>query len=139
MEPPQWTPAIAVGLPQVDDQHRELFDRAGRFFATAGGVRQEAEVAAALEYLDRYIRFHFSEEERLMESLGYPGLAAHREEHEAYARRLDGLGSQFESEGDSAALMAALDGLLRLWLLEHISRADRLLAEFAASSSRLRS
>jgi len=134
MELVQWSPALAVGLPLIDDQHRELFDRASRFFAAAGTRGQEAEVPRALEYLAGHVRFHFAEEERLMERLGYPGLEAHREEHRTYQKRLDGVHSHYESEGDSAAVVAALDGLLRLWLDEHVCRADRFLAGFATGS-----
>ena len=136
MDPLQWSPSIAVGHAEIDGQHRELFERAGRFFATMGlpDSKRNGRFSTAFLYLDSYVRFHFTQEERLMARLGYPELARHREEHRTYISRLDAVKSQFESEGESAAVAAAMEGLLRLWLLEHIGRADRLVGEFAAST-----
>jgi len=131
----QWTPSIAVGHPEIDGQHRELFERASRFFDAANAKGPgEADFTTAFLYLDSYVRFHFAQEERLMRRLGYPGVADHQAEHRIYVQRLDSVKSQFESEGDSVAATAALDGLLVLWLTEHISRADKALGEFAASN-----
>ena len=136
MEPLQWSPSIAVGHPEIDGQHRELFERARQFFATVGlpAPTRGARFSAAFLYLDSYVRFHFIQEERLMSRLRYPDLAQHREEHRTYISRLDAVKSQFECEGDSASVAAALEGLLRLWLLEHIARADKRVGEFAASA-----
>lgn len=131
MEPLEWNEALAIGHPEIDSQHRELFERANQFFAAAGERRNQGEIARAFSYLDTYVRFHFVREETLMRGLGYPGLAGHREQHRDYIRRLDSVKSQFDSEGDSAAVALALDGLLRLWLLEHVAEADRLVSAFA--------
>ncbi|HVP66919.1 MAG TPA: bacteriohemerythrin [Anaeromyxobacteraceae bacterium] len=135
MTPLEWTPTLSVGHDSIDGQHRELFDRAGQFFvaASSGSRDREPNLTRAFLYLDSYVRFHFAQEEALMSRLGYPGLAEHREEHRDYIRRLDAVKSQYESEGDSASVVAAVDGLLRLWLVEHIGTSDRRVGAFAAS------
>jgi len=128
----EWSPSLAVGHDGIDGQHRELFDRASQFFAAAV-ADLEPTLNRAFLYLDSYVRFHFAQEEALMARLGYPELSAHREEHREYIRRLDAVKSHFESEGDSASVVAALDGLLRLWLVEHIGTSDRRVGAFATS------
>jgi len=132
MEPLQWNPSLAVGQGEIDGQHRELFERAGHFFAVRGAPDKVPQISAAFMYLDSYVRFHFAQEEKLMLRIGYPELVEHQGEHRDYIRRLDSVKSQFESEGDSAAVAMALDGLLRLWLVDHIGQADKRVGDFAA-------
>jgi len=134
MEPLQWSQSIAVGHGEIDGQHRELFDRASQYFAVAGARDKLSQIEAAFMYLDSYVRFHFAHEEKLMRRLGFPGLEDHQKEHRDYIRRLDSVKSQFESEGDSPAVAVALDGLLRLWLMDHIAQSDRLVGDYAARS-----
>jgi len=134
MEPLEWNQALAIGHPEIDGQHRELFDRANQFFAVVAERERQTEIALAFRYLDTYVRFHFAREEKLMRGLRYPGLAEHREEHREYIRRLDSVKSQFESEGDSTAVALALDGLLRLWLLQHVAEADRRVSAYLSDS-----
>src|SRR5512134_3985517 len=93
--PIRWTPALAVGDADIDDQHRELFRRAARLIdALRSGDR--GEVLPTLAYLEAYAVHHFAGEERLMRELGYPGLAEHvaahgrfREEFAAHVREFD--------------------------------------------------
>jgi hemerythrin len=130
LQRPEWDDSLCTGVAEIDAQHRELFDRADRFFEAAGARAGRAEAREALAYLGEYARFHFAHEEELMRGLGYPHLGEHQAEHRAYAGRLAKVQERGEGRGAAAALRASVEGLLRSWLLEHVDRADRLLAAF---------
>lgn len=122
-----WSPALVVGHPTIDGQHRELFQRANQLFAAlraSGSESEGEEVRRTLRFLNEYVVFHFADEERFMDRIGYPQAAEHRAEHRDYVRRLQLLDAQFDSEAGSAAMVMAAAGFLRSWLLEHIGRAD---------------
>ena len=70
MSPIQWSPALAVGVPEIDAQHQELFRRAERLItALRGGDR--AEVTPLVRYLTDYAVEHFAAEERFMREIGF--------------------------------------------------------------------
>jgi hemerythrin len=115
----QWSPAFATGVREIDDQHKRLVGYINELHETS--ARPASDVGRILECAIDYTLYHFAFEEALMESKGYPLLAAHKTVHDAFAAELRGLKAQFLAGTMTAdALRAALAG----WLFDHISRAD---------------
>jgi hemerythrin-like metal-binding protein len=73
--------------------------------------------------LFEYARFHFREEENLMETVGYPHneLESHRRLHGEFVERLEGLQSAKTTE---------LMDYFREWLLRHIIAVDARIGHF---------
>jgi hemerythrin len=127
--PLRWTPALAVGDRDIDDQHRELFRRAARLVAALrGGDR--GEVSPTLAYLDAYVVHHFEGEERLMRELGYPGLAVHAAAHGAFREEFGAMARDFEARGPTALVAVTLHNWLSGWLREHLGGVDLELGRF---------
>ncbi|MBN8450074.1 MAG: bacteriohemerythrin [Candidatus Accumulibacter necessarius] len=80
----EWSSKIEVGLPMIDEQHRQLFDLA----ATFRGAGDQIRVLKSLAMLTEYVKVHFREEEELMASCHYPALEAHRRLHGEFRRML---------------------------------------------------
>jgi hemerythrin len=133
--PLEWTPALAVGDPDIDDQHRELFRRAARLIAA---LRRDdrAAVAPTLAYLEVYAVHHFEGEERLMRELGYAGLAEHAAEHRAFRDELAALAAELEARGATALVALTLHNRLSAWLTEHLGGVDLALGRFLATRRR---
>ena len=108
---PDWSEELAIGDAQVDAQHRRLFE-----------LVHELATAIALDYgLDELLRYsfeHFADEEALMERIGYPDLAEHRQWHGELATEFDGFWEDYLAERiDRQALL----GFLAKWLYHHVS------------------
>jgi hemerythrin len=84
-----WTPDLEIGEPGVDHQHREIFRRAGILAGALTQGQGREEVGRLVEYVAAYTYGHFQDEEFLMEELGYPHLAAHRQLHGAAPRGVE--------------------------------------------------
>lgn len=120
----EWTPALAVGVEDVDEQHRELFRRAERLItALRGGHREE--VLPLLSFLEGYVVFHFEAEERLMRERRYPGLDAHAAAHKRFREDYAAMMAQFLRAGPTALLALTVHNWLSDWLRAHIGEADR--------------
>ena len=114
-----WSAKLALGVPQVDEDHRLFIDILNELWAaTVCGLPGE-QVAGTARHLVAYAIRHFSAEERFFREVGYPGYAEHRQQHVWYVGRLRAAAS---GPRDSAA--EAL-GFMRDWLFGHIAGADR--------------
>jgi hemerythrin len=122
-----WTPALAVGVAEIDAQHQELFRRADAFLEGLQSC-SAADVARLLGFLRDHARAHFGAEEDWMRQASYPDLEAHRAEHQRFLSDLEKL-----STGDGAAGAAPLEvaSWLVRWLHDHVVRADGAAARFA--------
>lgn len=137
MSPIQWSPALAVGVPEIDAQHQELFRRAERLvIALRAGER--AGVASLVRYVSSYAIEHFAAEERFMHEIGYPGLEGHRASHEAFRREFDELVRDFERKGATPLVSLTLLNWLSDWLRHHVGGVDVEIGRFAAEKRRQR-
>ncbi len=123
-----WTSALAVGVPDIDLQHQELFARVDKLH-DAMLARDRTEVVRMLRFLCDYVHHHLGAEESLMDSVGYPALERHRAEHRAFARAVDALTRQVEQEGVSALVVHRVEREVSAWLHDHVCGED---VEFVA-------
>lgn len=130
-----WTPRLAVGVEQIDAQHRELFDRINKLLAAMESQQGQAEVARVVDFLGDYVVTHFGAEERLMQRHAYPDYRAHKQLHDDFVKVLGGLRAELVRQGPSAALAVQLNHRVGDWLIDHIGRTDRALAAHLAKQA----
>ncbi|MGC2856450.1 bacteriohemerythrin [Novispirillum sp. DQ9] len=122
-----WLPDYALGVPDMDRQHRQLFEMASVVLAH----QQAGEPAAALDALDALIDFarrHFAEEERELFAAGFPGAAEHEAEHAHLMIDVDRARDQFRARGHVAP--EPFRRFFRDWIVQHIFREDSRYAAF---------
>jgi len=125
-----WDPSLAVGLPEIDGQHQELFVRIDRLLTAIQRGQSAGEVVRLLDYLSRYAVEHFAAEERLMEERQYPEREAHRAEHRRFEVDLAALRAELDRDGPGALLVVRVNSRVTLWLRDHIYRTDKALVAF---------
>lgn len=118
-----WSSALAVGVPEIDLQHEELFARVDRLH-DAMLARDRTEAVRMVRFLQDHVHRHFGAEEALMASLDYPGRAAHQAAHRAFADDVDALGRMLETDGVTALLVHRVERNVSSWLRDHVCGAD---------------
>ncbi len=126
-------PSLATGDPEIDRQHRELFDRLDRLLAAAHEHRSREEVGRTLAFLGDYVVEHFAAEERLMALGEYPDAEPHRAQHRGFVREFEVLYHQFKADGPTTLFVIRVGNRVTAWLREHIYRSDRALVEHLRS------
>jgi len=129
----QWTDGLALGIPEIDDQHHELVNIINHLWEAIVVRRDERAVLPILEELEHYTVAHFAAEEVLMRVEHYPKLEAHKVEHQDFVARLKDTRAQVE-----AGKTIALDLLhfLTDWLVKHIEHSDGEYARFFEEKQR---
>lgn len=117
-----WSPAMAVGMMEVDHAHRDFFKR----MAHVSGLQDEFLYDGLLELIAA-LEKDFWHEEVLMEAAGSTELKAHREQHAKLLKALHYLIPQM-MQGDLKAGRQALE-VLPNWMLMHMNTADVAMAQ----------
>jgi hemerythrin len=118
-----WSEKLSVGVKSLDNQHIVLFDAVNDLHAAMMKGQGRTIVGELLCKLLLYTRNHFSDEEQLMESAGYPDLPQHRILHRNLTKQVEEYIARFE-KGD-LTLTADLSGFLSDWLKKHIIAIDQ--------------
>jgi len=125
-----WSPALSVGVEEIDRQHQELFAVFGALVEGMNAGREPGSLARLIDFLGRYVVEHFGAEERWMRSCAYPEYEAHKTEHDAFVADLRLMRERLRQEGPSQTLAVSLSGRIRSWLSFHIGGADRVMGAY---------
>ncbi len=132
--PIQWTPALSVGVDELDAQHRELFQRAAKLLEAMQGKKAKGvkELGGLLDYLHLYAVEHFGLEEEFMRERKFPGYLRHKAEPDRFVTDLLALADEHKKKGDHAFVATRASKWLSSWLEEHVSGTDAELGRFLA-------
>lgn len=114
-----------VGIEQVDQEHQKLFELAGKIYDSLAidVIVPMCEIRAAIAELIDYTKIHFTNEELLMGSTGYPDLEEHSDLHAYLISRIE----DFEKSVELGEQITPVDAYEFLcdWLGEHIQDKDK--------------
>lgn len=119
----RWTEAMGVGVPALDNDHKCMVRIINLLREACEGDGEAPTTQTVLDTLKLYGRFHFKREERVMETVRFPGAAFHRAEHQSFARRIEELRSRTGADRNCEAADSIYD-FLTGWLRHHILIQD---------------
>ncbi|MEO5347391.1 MAG: bacteriohemerythrin [Magnetococcus sp. YQC-9] len=117
-----WTGKMEVNVPELDADHRNLIRIINELHSAVQSGQGQALLGKIVEELMIYTRTHFAREERHMQEIGFPNLAAHMEEHRLFTEKA--LVYQKKLAEDPFALSSEVLQYLRTWLTRHIQGSD---------------
>jgi hemerythrin-like metal-binding protein len=117
----EWSASFELGVPSMDDVHREFVERLNGVILAADG-----ELLARLDALVAHTERHFAEEDRAMVASQFPPLGCHRHEHEQVLAIMREVRQRVA--GDEAHLGQVLARALVTWFRHHAATMDRMLA-----------
>lgn len=121
----EWTPNLSVGIDMIDNQHKELINRANQFYAELRKENGKAETLKVLDFLSNYVVKHFSDEEAIQAKYNYPGYAEHRKLHRDFIENVKGIKADIAKNGVTSASSTLIAMTVSNWLINHISVMDR--------------
>jgi len=126
----EWREYLAVGVREIDNQHKELFNKFNLFLQACDEGKGPEEVSTMLDFLDCYVVEHFATEERLQSVAGFPGYEEHRAHHRYFIDELAVLKRQAQGTERNLGVVLTTSRLLVGWLIEHISKLDKAFGRF---------
>ncbi len=128
-----WDNSLELGVPELDEQHREIFNNFKRLSTACQEGHGEVVLLEVLAFLKDHVARHFPSEEALMEQHHYPDLPEHREQHAKYRAMVEEFCTQAEGNGNKHELAIEVDRQLIRWLILHIRGSDREMVEYIAA------
>jgi hemerythrin len=126
----EWDNKYSVGSALMDQHHHQLFDILNRLHESMKLGHGEEVIGDILKELVDYTHYHFNEEEKLMQRVGYPHLEEHKKIHEAFKGQL----TKFADEVAEGLAIFVATQVLNVgvdWLQNHILKADADYAELS--------
>jgi hemerythrin len=126
----RWTPSLAVGIDEIDRQHKTLFQKVNDLIEACNRGQGKDTVAQTIAFLGEYVVIHFRDEEKLMQKHNFPGYVNHKGLHDGFIKGFHELNDQLEKEGPGLSLVLKTNRMVVDWLVRHISKKDKEFGEF---------
>lgn len=122
-----WSPALAVGVKTIDDQHQKLIELVNQLNDAMLAGKGKEVLTPVLNELVRYTVYHFGTEEKLMAKAKYEMTDSHKGEHKQFISDVGAFKAKFDS--GNAMISSEIMNFLRNWLSKHIMQTDKKLGQ----------
>ena len=127
----EWEDKFSVGSSTMDSHHQKLFQLLNGIHDANKQGHGEEVIVEAIKELASYTHYHFEEEEKLMAQVGYPGLAAHRQEHIEFMDKVQEYLDMVE-QGDQLFVVINVASTVKDWVKQHIMTMDKQYESYVA-------
>ncbi len=118
-----WEDKYNIGNEVIDNQHQELI---AYYNAAHKNMLSNQDISSlgldALTKMVDYCRYHFDSEEAYMAEIGFPDLKEHKEIHERFHSKLNGL---LMMDQDEWLLTSEILKIFENWIVYHILNLDK--------------
>ncbi|MBL7197386.1 MAG: hemerythrin family protein [Candidatus Omnitrophica bacterium] len=116
--------ATTTGIPVIDGQHTELFDRVNNLLKALALAKGKDQVGDTVKFLESYVNVHLSAEEDYMIKYNYSGYPPHKTAHAIFTNNVLSLKREFEEKGATFQLAATVREMVGDWFMNHIKTVD---------------
>ncbi len=123
-----WTEECAVGITEIDEQHKEFFRLCNHLVELAENNTNitRTEAVIAVNRLGDYILYHLGTEEELFEKYKLPNMDSHLEAHRLFRNKTKILIENVRNENyDFKEVIKGTAHFAGDWLFEHIMIQDK--------------
>ena len=120
----EWHKNLEIGDKHIDSQHKRLIEVTNELVAACNNNQGKDKLLETLRFLADYAVKHFRDEEKLAQSVNYPGYAEHKKIHDKFKETVTESIKQLESEGANIMMIAKTNMFISNWLINHVSNED---------------
>jgi hemerythrin-like metal-binding protein len=127
----KWVNDYSIGVDSIDNQHKRLVSMINQLQKSIPSGIVNQEMGLVLKSLVDYTKYHFAEEEKLMEQIHFSELERHRQLHIDLTAQVTGIIVGLK-KGKEQTVFELIE-FLKNWLIDHIIKEDRKIGEAVAT------
>jgi hemerythrin len=120
----EWTEALEVGIPVVDEQHKVLLNRINLLIKSIMAGKGEEDVLHLLRFLESYVEEHFTTEEMILLATDDPLTEGHVDSHNVFRQNFRAIYASVKNYGVTEDSFSFIEKNIISWLLNHILEYD---------------
>lgn len=127
-----WKEDYAIGIPAIDEQHKELFRLTNEVYALLNDVLitdKYDQILSVIDALREYTIEHFAAEESYMLEIKYKKFLSHKALHNDFIDQINSI-DLTQIDDDQNLYLKKILNFVTEWLIDHILREDNQVASF---------
>lgn len=120
-----WKESYRIGIPSIDEQHIQLFKMVDLLLHAITDGSDKETFWDTIDFLKKYVVFHFDAEEAYQRDIHYDGFEAHRKLHQDFTTTVLNYEKQLIETDCDMSVLKDLAGTLTAWLVYHVAGEDQ--------------
>ena len=131
-----WENKYATGIISIDKQHKELVDLTNELYHAClhRSETMDETFKTAMHRLVEYVRYHFGDEQTLLERIKFPNYLEHKKEHESLIKNI--LEASKNYGAGNKFVPNTFVRTLKDWIFSHIAVSDKIYAAYVHEQKR---
>jgi hemerythrin-like metal-binding protein len=126
----KWDESIAMGIDEIDVQHKQLVTAVNELFDAMKIGKAKDAIDDVLKKIVHYTKEHFATEEKYFDQFGYLETEQHKKEHNDFIKEVNDFVKSLNEgkptrSGSEVAITVDLWKFLKSWLEKHVTDTDR--------------
>jgi hemerythrin len=123
----EWNESYIIGVPEIDKQHKEIWDILNTAYKVTEQGYTEHGIKNIIQRLIEYAILHFAYEERFMRIKSYTGIDQHIHEHMKFWEQLKPITTKVVQREE--VILLDVISFIKTWILGHVITTDMKLKE----------
>ncbi|MFA6855800.1 MAG: bacteriohemerythrin [Treponema sp.] len=119
----KWLPEYEFGIPEIDQQHKHLVELLNRFYEGLVDQNTKDQLLILLNEAIDYTHYHFSEEVKMMQDIGYTALIEQKKMHLDVENRIENFKEKILL--NKPVLSMEVINEIKSWFIDHVQIEDR--------------
>ncbi|MDT8423393.1 MAG: hemerythrin family protein [Desulfuromonadales bacterium] len=120
----QFTEDLLTGFSIIDEKHKMFIEKFNVLLDSFRTNSSEEVIDPLFDFLTKYVKEHFLEEETLMFKYAYSGYGQHKIEHQHISEKLEKIKDEYSISGANMSNVTQMTEFLLRWFIDHIKRSD---------------
>jgi len=119
----EWIDKFALGINEIDDQHKLLIGIMNKICTALNEGKEKEVIGDVLKEMDDYAHAHFALEEKYFDEFNYEKTDEHKAWHKAFSAKVQNLMNSLAEDPESVSIdtISFLGG----WFIDHTQTFDR--------------
>lgn len=128
----QWQDSYKIEQETIDQEHHKLFEIALKTLDHQNNENPKEFIKSCVKELYNYMKIHFENEEKIMETIGYPLYSSHKKLHDNIIEQMNGFIRQIPTMKFTEFERKLIE-YMDIWLISHIIYDDKKIQCFIES------
>jgi hemerythrin len=119
----KWSPEYEFDIPEIDEQHKHFVELLNRFYEGLVDQNTKDQLLILLNESIDYTHYHFSQEEKMMQDIGYAALIEQKKLHLEIENKIEKFKEFFLL--NKPVLSMEVINEIKSWFIYHIQIEDK--------------
>lgn len=124
MEIYKWDDKLKINHPKIDADHQLIIEKARELSEAMMKGQGKDKIVNTVDFLNKYVKTHFEEEEKMQKQNGFPHFEEHQKNHKYFIEQLNALSLKIKADPASSSNTIELNKLISGWFVNHIKKMD---------------